>query len=222
MFAFFSSGRMLVFSLMIFFLGACATKPYAMTSSVPVTSEKQTLIYVASHGWHTGFILPAEAVYRQLPGLSSRFLDSPYLEFGWGDKGFYQTNEITTAITLRAIFLPTESVVHVVAVPHDAKQFFSNSKILPLTLSHPSLNQLVAFIKDSFKQDNEGNPVPMKAGLYGNSQFYKGVGYYHLFNTCNKWTAKGLQSAGLNISPTFKLTAGSVMTAVKQERYQIN
>jgi hypothetical protein len=33
-------------------------------------------------------------------------------------------------------------------------------------------------------------------------------------NTCNKWTAKGLKSAGMDISPMFKLTAGSVMSAV--------
>ncbi|MGF1760774.1 DUF2459 domain-containing protein, partial [Photobacterium sagamiensis] len=45
-------------------------------------------------------------------------------------------------------------------------------------------------------------------------QFYKGVGDYHLMNTCNQWTAKGLKSTGMDISPTFKLTAGSVMKYV--------
>ena len=54
-----------------------------------------------------------------------------------------------------------------------------------------------------------------KNGLYGDSQFYKGVGDYHLMNTCNKWTAKGLESAGMDISPTFKLSAGSVMDYIR-------
>lgn len=210
------TGRMTVFVLLISLLGACATKPYAVIDKLPAVSEKTVTIYVTNHGWHTGFVIPADIIYQQLPTLSSRFGSNSYhLEFGWGDKGFYQTNEITTAITLRAIFLPTESVVHVVAVPRDVKQFFPNSEVLPLTLSRSSLNQLVTFIKNSFKRDSKDKPVATKPGLYGNSQFYKGVGHYHLFNTCNKWTAKGLQSAGLDISPTFKLTANSVMTAIR-------
>ena len=50
-----------------------------------------------------------------------------------------------------------------------------------------------------------------KMTLTGDSHFYKGEGHYYLMNTCNNWTARGLKSAGLNISPTFKLTAGSIM-----------
>jgi hypothetical protein len=37
-------------------------------------------------------------------------------------------------------------------------------------------------------------------------------------NTCNKWTAKGLKSAGMDISPTFKLTADSIMDYLKEYR----
>ncbi|MFB8829603.1 hypothetical protein ACE0DR_10225 [Azotobacter sp. CWF10] len=33
-------------------------------------------------------------------------------------------------------------------------------------------------------------------------------------NTCNKWTAKGLRSAGVDIFPAFKLTAGSIMKSI--------
>ena len=57
--------------------------------------------------------------------------------------------------------------------------------------------------------------LALKNGIYGNSQFYKGVGDYYLMNTCNKWTAKGLKSIGMDISPIFKLTADSIMTYIK-------
>ncbi|MFY3756190.1 DUF2459 domain-containing protein, partial [Escherichia coli] len=39
-------------------------------------------------------------------------------------------------------------------------------------------------------------------------------GRYGILNTCNKWTAKGLQSAGIEIEPALKLTAGSVISAM--------
>jgi len=70
---------------------------------------------------------------------------------------------------------------------------------------------LLSFIASSFYKNQKGEILETQGGIYGNSQFYKGVGYFSLMNTCNKWTAKGLKSAGMDIAPAFKLTAGSIM-----------
>jgi hypothetical protein len=43
------------------------------------------------------------------------------------------------------------------------------------------------------------------------------VGRYHLLNTCNKWTAKALYSAGVDISPSITLRSAGVMNAVEEE-----
>jgi hypothetical protein len=63
-------------------------------------------------------------------------------------------------------------------------------------------------------KNDKGQIVKLTKGIYVDSQFYKGVGDYYLMNTCNKWTAKGLKSAGMDISTHFKLSASSVMDAV--------
>lgn len=164
-----------------------------------------------SHGWHTGFVIPSINIYPKLPKLIARFKNSPFIEFGWGDKGFYQAKEITSGLTLRAIFWPTESVIHAVAVPSNVYEYFPGSKIEEVFLAESELDSLVNFISDSFYKDEKGDALKLKNGTYGNSQFYKGVGDYYLMNTCNKWTAKGLKSAGMGISTTLKLTAGSIM-----------
>ena len=39
-------------------------------------------------------------------------------------------------------------------------------------------------------------------------------------NTCNRWTAKGLKSIGMDISPTLKLTAGSVMNYLTKSKIE--
>ena len=178
----------------------------------------QVEIYVVSHGWHTGFVVPAKIIQNQLPNLSRRFGDIPYIEIGWGDKDFYQAKEITTGLTLKAILWPTESVIHAVAVPEQADKFFANSTVKTLCLSGREYSSLLRFISESFYKDQDGRILELKGGKYGNSQFYKGVGDFYLMNTCNKWTAKGLKSAGLDISPTFKLTADSIMEYLKEYR----
>ncbi len=190
----------------------CTTKPYvAEEAKFPV--KKGETVFIVSHGWHTGIVIPARPVQEAMPEIKDRFGETTYLEFGWGDKGFYQANEITSGITLQAIFWPTESVVHVVALSAGPQDYFKNSVVKSVELRKDEFALLVTYLSNSFLRE-EGKLVSMKKGIYGDSQFYKGEGSYHLMNTCNKWTAKGLKSAKLDLDPSFMLTAGSVMGSV--------
>lgn len=203
--------------LFLIFLSGCSTKPLIVNHSPEYSSIGKNEIYVVSHGWHTGFVIPSEEIYKTIPALEERFGGSTNIEFGWGDKGFYQAKEITTGLTIRAIFWPTESVIHAVAVPKNVTGYFINSEVSKVCLNEEELNSLIRFISGSFYKDENNKVMTLKNGIYGNSQFYKGVGDYHLMNTCNKWTAKGLKSVGMDISPTFKLTAGSIMSYLRDK-----
>ena len=192
-------------------LSACFSELQAVKPTNNTEAEQGTEIFVVSHGWHTGFAVPAQLIQNQLPKLKERFDDAPYIEFGWGDEEFYQANEATTALTLRAALWPTDSVIHAVAVPEKASEYFPNSEVINLCLSSAGYSSLIKFISNSFQKNEAGKILQLGSGIYGNSQFYRGVGDFSLMNTCNKWTAKGLQSAGMDISPTFILTADSIM-----------
>ena len=174
-------------------------------------------VYVVNHGWHTGFVVTASGIQQLIPELKQRFENAPYIEFGWGDNEFYQAEEITSGITLKAIFLPTDSVVPAVLVPLKVDRYFKNSEVEKFCLEDSKLESLIKFISSSFYRDVSGNILKLNHGIYGDSQFYNAKGDFHIFNTCNKWTAKGLKSAGMKISTTFKLTAGSIMNFLSRE-----
>ena len=201
--------KIALFTFMLL-ISACSTKPH-IVKSTDITVLSATEVSIVSHGWHTGFVVPAETITKLLPQLKERFSDAPYIEFGWGDKGFYQAKEITSGLTVQAIFWPTESVIHAVAIPEPPEIYFSSSDIETLCLQDGQYAKLISFIENSFYKENNSDIVPLKKGIYGDSQFYKGEGDYYLMNTCNKWTAKGLSSADMDISTTFKLTAGGIM-----------
>ena len=201
--------------ILLFIIAGCSSKPFVIRHTditVPVSEE----VYVVGHDWHTGFVISARAMQARIPRLAERFGDTPYLEFGWGDKGFYQAKEITSGLSMQAIFWPSESVMHVVALPEKPDTYFPKSKVEVLCLDMEQYALLISFIEQSFYKDANGSAVELKNGIYGNSQFYKSEGNYYLMNTCNKWTAKGLESAGLDISPLFKLTSDSVMTYLSE------
>lgn len=199
-------------------LFGCATAPHALEfTPVPETSRPHR-VFAVGHGWHVGLVLPVAPLAAHHPALATRFKHTSHLEIGWGDKGFYQAQEITSGLTMRAMFYSTGAVMHVVAVPLSANlafDYFPASNVVEVCLSDHELRALNEFVQRSFLRDAHANAIPMKPGIYGDSQFYEGEGRYHFLNTCNKWVAKGLASAGFSIDPTFTLTSASVLDHLK-------
>ncbi|GBC59841.1 hypothetical protein DENIS_0782 [Desulfonema ishimotonii] len=173
----------------------------------------QTL-FVVSHGWHTGLVINRAAASSHLEHLRGVFENAKYIEIGWGDEGFYRAEKITAGLVLRAIFWPTKTVLHIVAVPIPPEEYFPGSKVVELTLSEKGFEKMVRYINSSFAPDGSLNPVSLGPGLYGDSLFFRAKGQYVAFNTCNNWTAHAIRASGFPISPFYALTAGNVMYQV--------
>lgn len=199
----------------------CTARPHVVEPAEPETeaSDDRTIrLYVVSHGWHVGIAVAADRLSPMVPSLKERFAGAEYYELGWGDKGFYQAREITTGVTLRAIVWSRGAVVHVVAVPGSPVEYFRGNNVVHTCINAEEAESLARYLANSFTRDTAGEPIALKRGIYGESRFYEGEGRYHLLNTSNKWAAKALKSAGMAISPTFKLTADSVMEFVEENR----
>ena len=91
--------------IIIILAGYSAKNHISLVYAEEFEGSGQNEVYVVSHGWHTGFVIPAPEIQGVIPELEQRFGNTPYIEFGWGDKGFYQAKETTLGLTLRAIFL---------------------------------------------------------------------------------------------------------------------
>lgn len=197
----------------------CSGKPYVVDPAPGASGAVRTHpVFIVSHGWHTGLIVPAGPLNAAIPDLKERFGDAAYYELGWGDKGFYQAQEITTGLSLQAMFWSEGAVLHVVAIPDAPRGYFAQREVVDTCLTGDEVSSLATFVANSFARSAQGQVVRLGQGIYGNSQFYDGEGRYYLLNTCNKWTAKGLKSAGFEISPSLSLTSDSVMSAIRERR----
>jgi len=178
--------------------------------NLPLSKKDEVTVFVVNHGWHTGIVIKGSELSGGLSFLEEHFGKSEYYELGWGDKGFYEAKEITSLITMNAILWPTESVLHVVSLPVSPLKYFAQSEIITMNVSKDGLSKLEEAVSDSFKRDN-GRVIQTGQGIYGKSLFYKGKGSYYFANTCNTWTAKVLNTAGVPIDSLFTFTARSVM-----------
>ncbi len=208
----------LIFVISLFVI-SCANNP-AVVKSTSIKIDSAKTIYITGHGWHTGLVVPAKDIQKRLPQLKERFARAKYIEFGWGDKGFYQAKKTSRKVKLliQAMLYPTSSVLHTVGIEGDVRTYFAGDKIQEICLQPKQYSKLIAFIENSFYKNLKSKIIPLRRGAYGNSQFFQSIGGYYAMNTCNSWVAKGLSSAGMDISTSFKLTSGSIMRYLSKKQ----
>lgn len=180
----------------------------------PTPGAPSIEIHLVNHGYHSGIVLPREALARvadergrpALIAVGQRFSAYPFVEVGWGDEGFYRSvpdvASLTVPLALRALFMPgNASVVHVVGLARPARETFPASDIIRIELSEEGFAQMLSRLDASFTRGAMGRPEELGPGLYGPSLFYRGAEAFHVFNVCNHWVARLLSAAGLPSAP---------------------
>ena len=184
---------------------------------LPDDHEPRTrLIQVASNGWHAAIVVPAPALAAtDLLPEAADFPDAAYLEFGWGDRVYYPAEEKTLGMTLAAALVPTPAVMHMAGLGARPENRGAGRDVVTVALSEKGFLNLVAALAAEFERPAGGRARPVARGLYPGSHFYNALGEFHLFNTCNTWTARMLRAGGVAISPSGIVTADGLMTRLR-------
>lgn len=179
----------------------------------PAPGTSMVAVFVVSHGYHSGLVLPRRELIEvasrlrldALVEIARRFNGFAYLEIGWGEEEFYREvptlAHMTVALAARALLRPgNTSVLHVVGVGANPRAMFAYSDLVRLELSAPGFERLISKLDESLASE-EGRPRELGRGLYGTSLFYRANGAFHLFRVCNHWVADLLDAAGVPTAP---------------------
>ncbi len=180
----------------------------------PGRTDNKT-VYIVNHGLHTGIAFPKKDAAPYMHSFND-FKHARYLEIGWGDEIYYQTDPNTLWMGIQALFWPTDSVIHVAALQTDPVTYFPNQEVVQLKLSQIGFNSMVKVIYNSFALNQQGEPIKLAKGLYGTSRFYRAEGKFHLFNNCNTWSARAIRSSGFPINPHFIFSGGDLIHQLKR------
>lgn len=205
--------RIAVLALILTLFG-CATAP-GPPAGEAAGGDWRTF-YVVNHGLHTGLVIARPDLLQVLPALAEAFGDGDFVEFGWGDEDFYRAPQATLGLALRALFRSTAAVLHVVKIAGDPRRRFAASEVIEVRVTADGYRQLLAFVAGTFTRSAAGALAALGPGQYGESRFYQAEGSYSLVYTCNTWVAEALAVSGCAVSPTAVVTAGNVMSQLRQ------
>lgn len=186
----------------------------ALATLSQIAAAEERPVVVVSNGWHTGIVLVRDDVPRAEIPETDDFPAATYFEFGWGDAEYYPAREPSFAMALRAA-TPGPAVVHLVALHDEAARVFPTTETIAVPLDAAAKRRLVAFIAASFERPPGGRATAVAPGLYRDSRFYPATGRFHLFNTCNTWTARALATAGVKLEPDGVQTASELMARLR-------
>jgi uncharacterized protein (TIGR02117 family) len=171
-------------------------------------------VLVTSNGWHSDIaVARADIPAGRIPEAAD-FPDALYLQFGWGDANFYQSRDPGLGTTIGAAF-PGPAVVHLAGLARRPGETFRDVDEIALTLNAAQFEALVAHLHESFARGSAPRTPSSGAGVYEFSRFYPATGEFHLFNTCNTWTARGLEAAGVTVTASGVRTADDVMDQLR-------
>lgn len=199
-------------------VSACGSRPgVAPVAGMAVDRETapEGTVFITSNDWHTGIVvarsdLPADTVPE-----AADFPDAAWLEFGWGDRDYYPAETKSLGMALAAILTPTPAVVHLSGLPSRPRDVFPTVEVVALRLAPTARAALVRYLHASFDRGDAGRAEAVAPGLYAFSRFYPATGRFHLFNTCNTWTARGLAAAGLAVTVEGTQRAEDLMAQVR-------
>ncbi len=208
-----SSLKCLVLVIILLGGAGCATPGPPL---YPVLAQEEPqYMYVVRHDWHTGLVVKYDDIDPRLWPEKDDFPEALYLEVGWGDRDFYQTPRAGLGILLQAALKSPASVLFVIGLPSTVTRYFPQADILAIPLSRRGLEESLRFIHATYKRDVTGQTIPLGPGHnHRHSMFYLAEDDYSLSNTCNSWTSKALQAAGLPIRTA--LWAGGVMSQAQR------
>lgn len=176
-------------------------------------ASQETLrpIYVIKRAWHTGIAVAAADWPNQNWSVLADFAGSKYLEFGWGDARFYQAEEETWWMAIRAAFFSTSSAVHVIGFQDPTPEALIADEVIEVHVSAEGLKRLTESIEYEFA----GNaPTPTGISLEATpkpNQFYAAKRRFFFPRMCNWWTARRLNEGGCPIAAWSVVSANRIV-----------
>lgn len=155
-------------------------------------------VWVVGYGYHTAIFIQQPAGWKLGP---PGFEEAPFVEFGWGDKGWFMDSDMSVPSGLNALFAPSKSVYYVAGYDKPPHEAWPGLPLRWRDFSADELSSLAHSLEQSALRSSDGSRPEAYAQTSDYAgRFYPGREYYICWHSCNHWTIETLRRAGQRVS----------------------
>lgn len=182
-----------------------------------VSGQDSISVYLVKENWHTGLMIPVNDFTKKILPVFSYFEGFEYVDIGWGDADFYQSEGFNICLAANAILFPTPSVLRIDGYRFSIERVIAWREFaIQFILTEEMFLRMADFINQSFKYNDYKEVVISSRVKEKPIIFFKSVHYYFFTRTCNTWAAEAIQSAGFEIDTFGLVTAGQLYSKLKR------
>jgi hypothetical protein len=168
-------------------------------------------VYLVKENWHTGIMFQVNEFTRSELPLLNLFSQYEYVDIGWGDADFYQAPGMDKYLAAKAILIPTPTVIRIDGYKFPMERIIQwREFVIKFEFSVEEFRRLIKYIDDHIVYNEAGEPVITKHEPGSPIYYFKSLGEYHMFRTCNTWAAQAINSTGIDVNTFGLVTASQV------------
>jgi len=122
-----------------------------------------------------------------------------HVAIGYGARDFYLNTptwaDLSIRTAIRSMAGGDTPLVHVEHVDRPQREDWQR----PIRLTSDQYRRLAAYVRSSFKLDEDGAPIHVPGGYTPADTFYEGDGHFSMFFNCNAWTGAALRAGGVRM-----------------------
>lgn len=163
-------------------------------------------IFLATNGMHADLVLPVQTEvidWRSeyptplFPRIDER---AEFISIGWGSRAFYLNTESWSDLSARtaaeALSGIGRSAMHIEYLARPAP----GTDVVALDITVDQYRKLVAYIREHAVRDSGTHPIVIAGRHYNkHDAFFEASGTYSALTTCNEWTRRALNRAGVRV-----------------------
>jgi hypothetical protein len=179
-------------------------------------------LWLLSDSYHTSLVLPLDWIeahgFRTPPSVRG----APFVNLSWGDRVAYEQERwLTPGEIFRALCLPSDAVIEIIAVEYDPRWVFPDQRVFRAVVAPEHGPALAAFLNHCLA------PATGSSGwqVIGNSTWGRGSLIlsphdYQFPRLCNAWTAGALQTCGFQFGPQDRVFAGALVRSCLAQGFE--
>lgn len=171
---------------------------------IPTLGHAETLYFLKGK-IHTELAVSTDSIRDLRPELVEH-VDTDLVLVGWGEKSYFGNPDKTVLGTMKAMLLPTSATIKLEGVSEATLS--TKGRVETMEISTDEQQRLLAFIDYTAGSARFHKEID-------NARYFRARGTYTAFNTCNNWTGRALNHAGVDVESWRSWLAGNLHRQVR-------